>query len=99
LAILTACHPWIPVGVKPECANEIPHLHRFEEFAVAAVDDNSILLAVTDPDIAICWIYREPMNGIELSGADTVTVPLVDELARLIKMDDSRYAKIIGCIV
>ena len=99
LAILTARHPWVALRIELERANEISHLHRLEEFAVAGVDDDSILLAVADPDVAVCGIDGESMNRIEFSLADTVAIPLVDEFAVLIQMDDARRADIVGRIV
>src|SRR2546425_3385821 len=83
LAILTARHPWIAVRVKMEGANEVSRLHRFKELAIAAIDDDAILLAVADPDIAVRRINGEPMDRVEFSLSDTVSVPLIDEFAGL----------------
>src|SRR3989442_5699448 len=42
LAILTARHPWLAVRVEIEGAHEVSHLHRFEELAVARIDDDTV---------------------------------------------------------
>src|SRR2546427_257263 len=81
-----------------EGANEVSHLHRSEELAVATIDDDTVLLAVADPDIAVCGINGEPMNRIEFSLSDTVAIPLIDEFAGLIEMDDARGANVVGRI-
>ena len=99
LAILSARHPRVAVRVKMEGANEVSHLHRLEEFAVAAIDDDTILLAVANPDITVCGVNGQPMDRVEFSLSDTVAVPLIDEFAALIEMDDARDAQIIGRIV
>src|ERR1700737_5430453 len=46
LAILPARHPWLAVRVKIEGANEVSHLHRFDKLPAAAIDDDTIFLAV-----------------------------------------------------
>src|SRR5439155_1206098 len=48
LSILTARHPWLAARVKIEGANEVSHLHRFEELAVSRIDDDTIFLPVAD---------------------------------------------------
>ena len=39
------------------------------------------------------------MGGVELSLSDLVAVPLIDELAVLVEMDDPRGAEVVGRIV
>ena len=62
LPVLTTRHPRVAVGIKPEGANEVSHLHRPEELAVPAVDDDAVLLTVADPDVATGRIDCE-MSG------------------------------------
>src|SRR5439155_23077418 len=88
LAILTARHPWLAVRVEIEGAHEVSHLHRFEEGAVSRIDDDPVFLAVADPDIAVCRIDGEPVGRAELSLSHLVAVPLIDECAALIEVDD-----------
>src|SRR5262245_16671661 len=82
-----------------ECANEVSHLHRFEELAVGVIHDDTILLAVADPDIAICRVNGEPMSRVEFSLSDTVSIPLTDESAGLVQVDYARNAQGVGGIV
>ena len=87
------------MGVEIKRAHQVSHLHRPEEFSVAAVDDDAIFLAVANPDIAVCRIDGEPMGRAEFSLAHLVAVPLIDELAVLVDTDDPRGADIVGGII
>src|SRR5262249_53608975 len=99
LSILTARHPWIAVRVELKRANEVSHLHRLQKFSIAAVHDDSILLAIPNPYVAVRRVNRESVHRIELSLSHTVAIPLTNELPGLIEMDDARRAKVIGGIV
>ena len=74
LAILPARHPWLAVRVEVERADEVSHLHRLEELPVARIDDDPILLAVADPDVAVGGIDGEAMSRAELSLSHLVAV-------------------------
>jgi hypothetical protein len=37
-------------------ADQVSHVHRLEELAITTIDDDSILLAIADPDIAVCGV-------------------------------------------
>src|SRR5262249_25476344 len=94
LAVLSACHPWIAVGIEMECADEISHLHGSQELAIGTVDDDSILLPVADPDVTVGGIDCEPMGRVEFTLSDTVAVPLINELTGFIQVNDASYAEI-----
>ena len=96
LAVLAARHPRLAVRVEIQRAHQISHLHRLEELAVAGIDDDPILLAVADPDIAVVGIDGEPVGRAEFSLPDLVAVPLIDELAVLVEVDDPRRADVVG---
>ena len=85
--------------VKIEGAHEVSHLHRFEEPAVSRIDDDPIFLAVADPDVAVCGIDGESVGRAEFSLSHFVPVPLVDEFAVPIEVDDSCGAEIVGRII
>jgi len=38
------------------------YLNGPEKLTVAAIDDDAILLAVADPNVAVCGINGQPMN-------------------------------------
>jgi hypothetical protein len=97
LAILSARHPWLAVRVKIEGADEVSHLHGLDEPAVARIDDDTVFLAVANPDIAVAGINGEPMDRAEFPLSDLVAVPLIDEPAVPIEVDDPRGTDIVGC--
>ena len=61
LAILTARHPRIAMRIKMQGTNEVPPLHGSEEFPIAGIDNDSILLAISNPDVAGYRIHGEPV--------------------------------------
>jgi hypothetical protein len=99
LAILSARHPGLAVRVKVEGADEVSHLHGFEELAVARIDDDTVFLAVADPDITVSGINREPMDGAEFPWSDLIPVPLIDEGAVPVEVYDPRSPDIVGRII
>ena len=90
LAILTARHPEIALRVEIDGARQVSHLNRPDEFAVCRIDDEAIFLPVTYPHIAILGIHGDAMGHAEFSLSDAVAVPLLDEPAALIEVDDTR---------
>src|SRR5688572_1442736 len=56
LAVLAAAHPGIALRIEMKGADQITGLQGAQELAVAAIDDDAILLAIADPDIAIAGI-------------------------------------------
>src|SRR5580704_6372205 len=99
LAILSARHPWLAVRVKVEGAHEVSHLHGFEEPAVARIDDDTVFLAVADPDLTVCGINGEPMDRAEFPWSDLIPVPLIDEGAVLVEVYDPRCPDVVGRII
>ena len=98
LAIFSRRHPKLAVGVHIEGASEISHLNRFHELAVSRIDDEAILLPITDPDVAGFGINGDPMGHAESSLSDTVTEPLIYEFAILIEMYYARGTNVVGWI-
>jgi hypothetical protein len=51
--------PW---ESKFDRANKIAHRDSFHEFARPGVDHDPILVAVTDPDVAVRGIHPDPLG-------------------------------------
>src|SRR5207247_7362282 len=99
LAILAARHPRLAVRIEIEGAHEVSHLQCLEKFSVARIDDDPIFLAVADPDVTIRGIDGEPMCRAEFSLSHLVPVPLIDEFAVLVEVDDPRGAEIVDRVI
>src|SRR5262249_45404791 len=72
------------------------HLNRLYEFAVAGVDDDAVLFAVSYIDIAVVGIDGDSVDHAEMSLASVIAEPLADKLAVLIKVQNPRGAAAVG---
>src|SRR5712692_2905051 len=63
------------------------------------IEGDAVFFAVADPDIAVCGIDGEPMGRAEFSLSHFVAVPLIDESAVLIEVDDPCGAEIVGRVI
>src|SRR5579872_4934205 len=93
--------------VDKEGANKIPHLDGFDEFAISVIDDDPILLAVANINVAVVGIDGQAMHHAEVSRSGAVAKPLLDEFAVLIEAQDAcrttlvsrRFIGVIGALV
>src|SRR5579863_9075318 len=85
--------------VKMQRANEVPHLNASEEMAVCRVDNDPEVLAVADPNVAVCGINRRAVRAVEFTRSAIVAIPLIDEVAVLIEVNDACEADLIGGII
>src|SRR5687768_4304941 len=99
LPVLAARHPRIAFRVEVQRAHQVSHLHRLQEFTVSRIDDDAVILAVTDPDVAVRGIDCEPVCRVELAWSDFVAEPLILELAVLVEMDNPRSADVVRRIL
>src|SRR4030095_6378553 len=82
----------IPLRIEIDRTRQVFHLNRLHERAARRVDDEAILFTIADPDVAVGRIDGEAMDHADLSLPDAVAVPLIDDPAGLIEVDDARRA-------
>src|SRR6185437_6184425 len=92
LTVLPGRQPELPARIDVEPARQIPHLDRPAELALRAVDDEPVLFAVAEIDVAVGRIDRNGVNHAEVALARVIAEPLVDELPVPVEMEHARGA-------
>src|ERR1700722_15911466 len=87
------------MGIEFERAHQISCLNCFEELAVRGVDNDTILLAISNPDVAVGRVHSESMDHAEFSLSDVVAIPLIEKTAVLIKVNHPSSARLVRWIV
>jgi hypothetical protein len=62
LSILPGRHPQLAIWVDIQGAYQVSHLNRFDKPAVPVINDDAIFLTVTNVNVAVVGIDRDPMD-------------------------------------